>query len=183
MPSPRLPYQPSLLRLLHGAVALLVPLAWLSGLIVYSNHDGRWGRLPWRLGGDWIDIHGTLGVLLWPLALLVGLYALSLGRSRLGRAANAAPLLALALAVGSGKLMNENWLRNGQLDHLVYGVHLLAWLALALTVSAHLLAGLRRGGPALLASMLNLRLRSGDRPGQWPGQIRGFFIGKGHRRP
>ena len=28
------PYQPSLLRLLHGATALLVPLAWLTGLVV-----------------------------------------------------------------------------------------------------------------------------------------------------
>jgi len=57
---------------------------------VYTIHDGRFGRLPFRLPGEWIDIHGTLGVLLWPVALL-----------------------ALVLAVGSGKLMNENWLRNG----------------------------------------------------------------------
>ena len=46
------PYRPSLLRLLHGATTVLVPLAWLSGLLVYSNLDGRWGRLSWRIGGD-----------------------------------------------------------------------------------------------------------------------------------
>jgi hypothetical protein len=28
--------------------------------------------------------------------------------------------------VGSGKSMKEDWLRTGQLDHLVYGNHLLA---------------------------------------------------------
>ena len=59
------PYQPSLLRLLHGATALLVPLAWLTGLLVYSASDGRWGRLP--------------------LALLFALYALTAGRLRLRR--------------------------------------------------------------------------------------------------
>ena len=44
------PYQPSLLRLLHGPTALLVPLAWITGLLAYSAHDGRFGRLP--LSGD-----------------------------------------------------------------------------------------------------------------------------------
>jgi uncharacterized iron-regulated membrane protein len=67
------PYQPSLLRLLHGATALLALAAWLSGLVVYSSFDGRWGRLPLNLAGDWIDIHGSLGVILWPLALLFGI--------------------------------------------------------------------------------------------------------------
>ena len=33
--------------------------------------------------GNWINIHGTLGVILWPLALLFGLYSLSIGRARL----------------------------------------------------------------------------------------------------
>jgi hypothetical protein len=47
-------------------MVLVVPLAWLSGFVVYSNRDGRWGRLPWQASGDWIDIHGSLGVLLWP---------------------------------------------------------------------------------------------------------------------
>ncbi len=76
------PYQPSLLRLLHGLTALLVPLAWLTGLLVYSSYDARFGRLPFTLPGEWIDIHGTVGVLLWPLALLFGLYALTAGRAR-----------------------------------------------------------------------------------------------------
>ena len=83
------PYQPSLLRLLHGATALLVPLAWLTGLQVYQAHDGRFGRLPVSLPGGWIDIHGTVGVLLGPVALLFALYALTLGRPRLRQPANA----------------------------------------------------------------------------------------------
>ncbi|MFY8148463.1 MAG: cytochrome B [Prochlorococcaceae cyanobacterium] len=165
------PYQPSLLRLLHGATALLVVLAWGTGLLVYSRYDGRWGRLPLAPAADWIDIHGTGAVVLWPLALLFALYAISLGRGRLRQPANAAALLALALAVGTGKLMDENWLRTGQLQHLVYALHLLGWLGISAAVLWHLLSVLRRG-PALVRSMLSLRIRAGDQPADWPGQIR-----------
>jgi len=169
------PYQPSLLRLLHGATAVLVVAAWVSGLVVYSHYDGRWGRLPFTPPGEWIDLHGTVGVVLLPFAALFALYALSLGWRRLRRPANALPLGALVLAVGSGKLMQEDWLRKGELQHAVYAVHLLAWLALALTVLAHLMALWGLGGPALLRSMLSLRVRAGDLPGDWPRQIRGVF--------
>jgi hypothetical protein len=148
---------PALLRLLHGLTAALLPLAWLSGWVVYSLYDGRWGRLPQPISADWIDIHGSIGVALWPVALLFVGYALTAGRWRLRRAANALPLLALVVAVGSGKLMQEDWLRDGQLHHLAYSLHLLAWLLIALAVPLHLLALWRRGGPALLASMLRWR--------------------------
>lgn len=156
-------------------MAVLVPLAWLSGLLVYSRDDGRWGRLPWLPDGNWIDLHGTIGVALWPLALLFGLYALTLGRARLNRAANAVALLALALAVGSGKLMDEDWLRDGQLDHLVYSVHLLAWLLVAVAVLWHVSGVLRRGGSLLARSMFALQLRSDDRPQHWPSQWRRWW--------
>ena len=169
------PYQPSLLRLLHGATALLVPLAWITGLLVYSSHDGRFGRLPFALPGEWIDIHGTVGVILWPIALLFGLYALTAGRPRLRQPANAIALLALVFAVGSGKLMDENWLRDGQFDHLVYGVHLLAWLLITLAIAMHVGSVLRRGGLPLARSMASLQLRSGDLPRHWFDQIRRSF--------
>jgi len=169
------PYQPSLLRLLHGATALLVPLAWLTGFVVYSTYDGRFGRLPFTLAGEWIDIHGTVGVLLWPLALLLALYAITAGRLRLRQPANALALLALILAVGSGKLMQEDWLRDGQLHHLVYSVHLLAWLLIALAVFLHVVAVLRLGGLPLARSMARVQLRPGDLPGDWFDQIRRSF--------
>lgn len=172
------PYQPSLLRLLHGGTALLVLGAWSSGLIVYSRYDGRWGRLPFTPPGEWIDIHGTVAVVLLVVAALFALYALSLGWRRLRRPANVLPLLALALAVGSGKLMQEDWLRQGELSHAVYTVHLLAWLALGLAVLSHLGSLWQLGGPALLRSMLSLRTRSGDLPGDWPAQIRAHLQGR-----
>lgn len=166
------PYQPSLLRLLHGLSALLVPLAWLTGLFTYSRYDGRWGHLPLIPAADWIDIHGTVGVLLWPLALLFGLYALGPGRARLRRPANAMALLALILAVASGKLMQEDWLRQGELHHLAYSIHLLAWLLIAIAVLSHLGGVLQLGGLPLARSMFSLQLQRGDQPRDWPSQLR-----------
>lgn len=168
------PYQPSLLRLLHGLMAGMVALSWLSGVALYSAFDGRWGRLPLRLPGV-IDLHGSLGVLLILISALFIPYALTLGRSRLRHPANATALIALTLCLGSGLLMNEDWPRQGLLDPLPYRLHLLAWLLLSAAVAWHLLALMRRGGPALLVSMLRVRIRPGDGPGQWPLQLRRFF--------
>jgi hypothetical protein len=168
------PYQPSLLRLLHGLSAVLVGLCWYTGLVIYSQFDGRWGRLPLQLP-EAIDRHGSLGVALLLLALPFGAYALSLGRGRLQRAANLAPLLALLLCLVSGKLMDEDWLREGELHHLAYQLHLSAWLLISAMVVWHLLALWRRGGPALAASIWRLDLRAGDGPRQWPAQLMRFF--------
>ena len=167
-----LPYQPSLLRLLHGVTALLVPLAWLTGLLVYTTYDGRFGRLPVTLPGEWIDTHGSVGVLLWPVALLFGFYAITAGRGRLRHPGNGIALLALILAIVTGKLMEEDWLRVGEFDHLVYSLHLLAWLSLAVAVALHVSSVLQRGGLTLARSMASLKVRSGDLPAQWWGQIR-----------
>jgi hypothetical protein len=161
--APTSPYQPWLLRLLHGAMVLLVPLAWLSGAVVFSNHDGRWLRLPLQAPGNWIDIHGTIGVLLWPLAALFVIYALSVGRFRLRHGANAAALIALVMAVVSGKFMQEDWLRNGDLDHVVYHLHVLAWLLIAAAVAWHIAGVFSRGGIELASSMFKLKVRANDK--------------------
>lgn len=168
----RPPYQPSLLRLLHGVTAVLVTGCWLSGLIVYSRYDGRWGRLPFTPAGNWIDLHGQVGWLLLPLGLAFAAYALTLGRPRLKRTTNAMALGALVLAVATGKLMDEDWLRDGVLHHLAYSLHLVAWLLIGLAVMVHVGDSLRLGGMPLLASMGSTNLRSGDLPGDWPAQIR-----------
>jgi len=166
------PYQPSLLRLLHGITALLVPLAWLSGLVVLANHDGRWFRLPVSVPGEWIDLHGTVGALLWPVALLFVLYAISVGRARLRQPANAAALIGLVLAVGSGKLMEEDWLRTGELEHFPYHLHLLAWMLITAAVIWHVRAVITRGGTTLASSMLQLQVRDNDTPRHWLSQIK-----------
>jgi hypothetical protein len=171
------PYQPSLLRLLHGATAALVALAWISGGLIVGTLDRRWGRLPIQLPAalEVIDLHGSLGVALTLISFLFVPYALTLGRARLRRPENGVALLALLLALVSGKLMDEDWLREGQLHHLAYSLHLTAWLVLSLAVVVHLLVLLRRGGPALPLSMLRLDLKPGDQPRHWPQQLRRFF--------
>ena len=151
---------------------------WLSGLLVYSRYDGRWGRLPFTPGGNWIDLHGQIGVGLLVAALPFVAYAFSLGRSRLRQASNSVTLGALALAIGTGKLMEEDWLRDGELHHLVYALHLLGWAVIGLAVLVHVGGSLGRGGWPLLASMASPALRKGDLPGDWPGQVR-RLLGRG----
>lgn len=80
--------------------------------------------------------------------------------------------MALELAVGSGKLMNEGWLRDGEIDHLVYRLHLLAWMLIATVGLWHVAAVLNRGGIGLARSMFHLQLRSNDHPRHWPAQVR-----------
>ena len=167
-------YQPSLLRALHGSTAVVTGLCWLSGAAIYNHFDGRWGRLPLPLPVD-IDLHGSLGLALLALTLPFGAYALSLGRARLNRAANAAPLLALALCLASGLAMEGEWLEHGDFQHLAYQLHLLAWLLIGVMVVWHSLALLRRGGPALAVSIWQPGLRAGDGPLQWPQQVKRFF--------
>ena len=171
----RPPYQPSLLRLLHGGTALVVAFTWISGLLVYSHYDGRWGRLPLPVGDGWIDVHGTAGSVLLPLAVVLTLYALTLGWRQLRRPSNAVALLALALAIGTGTQMEGDWLEKGHLQHLVYGLHLLSWLLLTLAVAVHLRGVVQRGGIELAGSMFNLKLQARDWPWHWPGQVQRWF--------
>jgi hypothetical protein len=86
--------------------------------------------------------------------------------------------VSLVLAVGSGKLMDEDWLRDGQFQQLVYSVHLLAWLLIALAVTLHVASVLQRGGLPLARSMASVQLRPGDLPGNWLEQIRRSFKGR-----
>ena len=140
------PYQPSLLRLLHGFTSFGVLGAWVSGVLIYSAYDGRWGKLPIQPPGDWIEWHGYLGLVLLVPAIGLALYSFSLGRQRLGRASNALPLIALALALVSGLLMEGDWLEEGQLQATVYSLHLTGWLLLSVSVVAHVAGLVRRGG-------------------------------------
>lgn len=165
------PYQPSLLRVLHGATAVLVAIGWITGLLLLGSFDDRWGRLPFTLDGEWIELHGRGGLLLALVLLLFVTYALTLGAGRLRRFANSLPLLALVLAVGSGLQMESEWLVNHATTPLPYALHLTAWLLLAVSVPIHLIAAVRRGGWPLAVSMLSLRLLPRDGPLHWSGQL------------
>jgi hypothetical protein len=71
--------------------------------------------------------------------------------------------------------MEEDGLRAGELHHLVYGLHLLGWAVIGLSVLAHLGESLRLGGWPLLASMASPAIRKGDLPGDLPAQVRRFL--------
>ena len=126
------PYQPSLLRLLHGATALLVSLAWITGLLLLGGLDGRFGRLPLSIDGEWIERHGQLGVALALVLLPFTAYALTLGAARLRRAGNLIPLLALALAVGAITNLVLGWLLGPGWGTSMGLIAVLAGLVLAL---------------------------------------------------
>ena len=71
--------------------------------------------------------------------------------------------------------MQEEWLRQGELHHAVYSVHLLAWLLIALVVLSHLGGVLQLGGLPLARSMFSPRLHNGAQPRHRPGQLRRWF--------
>ena len=190
-----IPYQPSLLRLLHGAAAAVAGVASVTGFLIYNHYDGRFGHLP--LGGseEVIDLHGDIGGLLQWVLIPFALYSLTLGVRRLFRPAdlgrmvsslpawqrltNTAALLSLAAAVLSGLPMEDDWLTDGDLNQFWYVLHLTSWVVLTLAVVGHLMVLSLNGGWPLLRSMLTFNLRSGDRPKHWPHQVWAFIRRRG----
>ncbi|MGI0493380.1 cytochrome b/b6 domain-containing protein [Alkalinema pantanalense CENA528] len=194
------PYQPLLLRLLHGVNSLLVILALISGYWVYNQFDGRWGKLAIPRINAMIDIHGTIGLTFFLFLPLFAIYSLTAGQRRLAgykalgklnqvnkpiwwvtlhRLTNTAILLAAVLAWVSGKLMDETWLPTGQLDHAAYFAHLAGWLVLVICLALHLLMGIKVGGTPLLLSMASVKYRPEDSPSRWPTQAKQWLADRG----
>jgi len=191
------PYQPLMLRLLHGVNALLVIGALLTGFLVYDSWDGRFGSLGLsRNNRALIDIHGTFGFFLLFVFIAFAIYSIRLGRKRLfpGNArtklkqlgkpiwwwtlhqlANTLMLIALSFSVVSGKLQNEHWLPNGELNHPAYFAHLWAWLILTIALGLHLLMSLKAGGLILWQSMIDVKYRPSEDPRQWPRKVRSWL--------
>lgn len=169
------PYQPSLLRVLHGLTALLVLLAWISGSLLLLGSDHAQGAFLLPRIADLGKQHQAIGLVLVPPSLLFALYAITAGRAPLRKATNLLPLVVLFLALGSGLLMDNDGLFSGELHQLVESVHVFAWAGLALSVLVHLMALLRRGGLPLVRSMLSVRVQMHDRPIHWPAQLLRFL--------
>ncbi|BAU14198.1 hypothetical protein LEP3755_47430 [Leptolyngbya sp. NIES-3755] len=191
---PAKPYQPSLLRFLHGVNALLVVPALMSGYWVYNTFDGRFGKIPLPRINPIIDYHGTIGwFLFFVFAPLFLIYSLWLGRKKLiqkesiaqltqvgkpiwwislHRLTNTVMIGAILFAVISGKFMDETWLPQGQLQHLAYSLHLLSWATMIVCLALHVLMSAKVGGVPLLLSMSSLKVRPDDRPKFWFQQLR-----------
>lgn len=186
------PYQPLLFRILHGLIGLFVLCAIGTAFWTYDTYDGRWGRIPLPRFEAIESIHGTFGLYVLLLFPLFALYAFHRGQQRLiqqvslqkliqvgkpiwwytlHRLTNTIVILALTFALFSGKMMDEKWLPNGELNHTWYYIHLISWVTMVLCVALHLLMVVRVGGRSLLTSMLNWQYRERDRPTLWLGHF------------
>ncbi len=55
------PYQPLLLRILHGFTGIALIAAMVTAYWTYDTFDGRWLKLPLPEYGEIKSIHGTFG--------------------------------------------------------------------------------------------------------------------------
>ncbi len=190
------PYQPLLLRILHGLSGILVIAAIITGFLVYNTYDRRFGGIPFPQIGDIQGIHGTFALCFLLLLPAFALYSFHAGQKRLvqsdswrqltqigkpiwwvslQRLANTLMLIAAVLAVNSGRMMKEEWLPAGQLDHIWYSLHLSAWVVMVCCVAIHVLMSTKVGGAPLLLSMFSRKFRPEDSPAEWSSRFRAWL--------
>ncbi|BAQ60432.1 hypothetical protein GM3708_838 [Geminocystis sp. NIES-3708] len=172
---PSFPYQPLLLRITHNFQGLFVILAIITAFWTYNTYDGRWGKifLP-----DWQEIegiHGTFGLfslLIFPFFVI---YVIHRGEKKLiqsnsfnqlklinkpiwwytlHRYINTSIIFVLTFALFTGKMMDEEWLPRGELNHIWYTLHLISWLIIVFNIALHILMSVKIGGYPLILSMI-----------------------------
>ncbi|BAZ30604.1 hypothetical protein NIES4074_30650 [Cylindrospermum sp. NIES-4074] len=192
------PYQPLLLRIIHGASGVLAIAAIITGFLVYNTFDGRFGKIDLPRIGAIIDIHGTLGLFFLLSLPVFALYSFHAGYKRLlqsdslrqitqvgkpiwwvslQRITNTLMLIAAVFAVISGRMMKEEWLPTRQLDQSWYYLHLTAWVIMVCCVAIHLLMSVKVGGAPLLLSMFLWQVRPEDSPTRWYSRYRQWLRG------
>ena len=182
------PYQPLLLRILHGLIGLFTIGAIITAFWTYDVFDGRWGTISLPKFTEIEGIHGTFGVWTFLIFPLFAIYAFHRGKRRLiqpdsfnqitqfgkpiwwytlHRLVNTLSILAVTFAVCSGRMMDEKWLPQGELNHSWYYAHLISWLVLVICIALHVLMSIKVGSVPLILSMVNWRFRSKDSPALW----------------
>lgn len=190
------PYQPLFLRIIHGVNGILVIAAIITGFLVYNTFDKRFGSIPIPKIDPIQGIHGTAGLFFLLLLPAFALYSFHAGERRLlqpdsiqrlsqfnqpiwwvslQRLANTLMLIASVLAVVSGRMMKEEWLPVGELDHIWYYFHLTAWVIMVCCLAIHLLMSAKVGGAPLLLSMFSWQFRPEDSPKNWFSRLRGWW--------
>lgn len=184
-----IPYQPLILRLVHGVSGVLAIGALITGFWVYNTYDGRFGALKLPELHDVQGVHGTFGLFFLISFTGLAIYSLYWGSRRLlfpdfwrrlwhqlgqpvwwvnlQRLVNSLMLMATLLAVISGRMMQESWLPSGETHHLAYQAHLLGWLVLLMSLMLHLVMNLKVGGVPLLLSMVQWGYRPEESPALW----------------
>ncbi|AUT03424.1 cytochrome B [Nostoc sp. CENA543] len=190
------PYQPLLLRILHGVSGILAIAAIITGFLVYNTFDGRFGKILIPRISTIIDIHGTFAVFFLIVFPAIALYSFHAGNKRLlqgdsfqnlsqvgrpiwwvslQRIANTLMLLASVFALISGRMMKEEWLPTGELNHVWYYLHLSAWVVMVVCLAIHLLMSSKVGGVPLLVSMFVFKVRPEDKPSRWWDDLRAWW--------
>jgi hypothetical protein len=190
------PYQPLLLRMLHGVSGILAIAAIITGFIVYNTYDGRFGKIPFPKLGDIQGIHGTFALFFLILLPAFALYSFHAGKQRLiqqnsweqlsqvgkpiwwvslQRLANTLMLFAAVFSVISGRMMKEEWLPAGETHHIWYSLHLTAWAVIVCCLAIHLLMSTKVGGAPLLLSMFSWQVRPEDSPSNWVIRYRAWW--------
>lgn len=198
------PYQPFLLRLIHGISGFLAIAAVMTGFWVYDIYDGRFGKLSLPPIPDIQGIHGTFGLFFLLSLPALAIYSFYVGYRKLiqadfasklfqqvgkpmwwmnlQRITNTAMLLAATFAVITGRMMKEAWLPAGELYHVWYSLHLTAWLVMVLAIALHLLMSAKVGGTPLLMSMMSFKYRPEESPKRWWSNIRTWMNGVSKNR-
>jgi hypothetical protein len=191
------PYQPLLLRILHGLTGIVLIAAMITAYWTYDTFDGRWLKLPLPEYREIESIHGTFGLYTLIIFPVFAIYAFRRGNKRLmqsdsinkltlfgkpiwwyslHRLVNTLALFALTFALYSGRMMDSEWLPRGELNHFWYYGHLISWLIMAVCLILHLLMSAKVGGIPLLLSIIQWRFREQDSPKLWSSQLRQWWL-------
>ncbi len=206
------PYQKLLLRILHNLQGLSVILAVITAFWTYNTYDGRWGKVAFL--PDWKEIegiHGTFG--LWVLLILPVFIVYSIHKQAqkliqkdtlkklklvnkpiwwysLHRLVNTFSIFALIFAVYSGKMMDEKWLPEGELNHFWYYLHLISLIIVVTAIAFHLLTMAKIGSFIFLLSIFKLDFREDENPKYWLDKLKSFsgnyqeiLINEWHKTP
>ncbi len=194
--TPAKPYQPLLFRILHNVTALLALLAIVTSFVVYNTYDGRLLKLPLPKIPNSIGMHGTFGLFFLLILPVFAIYSFHAGKKRLiqpdsfknlskigkpswwyslQRITNTAMLFAATFAVITGRMMQEKWLPNGDLNQSWYLLHIAAWIVLVISFALHLLMSAKVGGTPLLLSIFDTNIREKDSPTTWPEKIKNWL--------
>jgi hypothetical protein len=182
------PYQPLLLRISHGLSGILAIISLVSGFLVYNTFDKRFGKIPIPKINPIQDIHGTAGLLFLLILPAFVIYSFHAGKKRLlqpdslqklsqfnrpiwwvslQRLVNTFMIFAAVLAVISGRMMKEEWLPLGELNHIWYSFHLISWVIMFFCLAVHVLISAKVGGLPLLLSMFSWKFSPTDTPKNW----------------
>ncbi|MGI0482303.1 cytochrome b/b6 domain-containing protein [Geminocystis sp. CENA526] len=186
---PTKPYQPLILRIIHNIQGIMIIMAIITAFWTYNTYDGRFGKIsllpPWE---EIEGIHGTFGLFTLLIFPIFVVYVIHRGNKKiiqsntlnqlklvnkpiwwysLHRLTNTLIIFALTFAVFTGKMMDENWLPEGELNHFWYYLHLISLILMVFMIGSHLLMNVKIGNYPLILSMLDAQIREKDSYNLW----------------